>query len=111
MSKKEQSITASKGSVFDDLNLPTDQRVKADIAMTIEQRIKELGLTQTIAAEQMGIKQPDLSNILRGRFRGYSVERMMGMLGSLACDVHIVIHPHGAKKDQAKIIPMAVAST
>ncbi len=24
----------------------------------------------------MGVKQPDLSNILRGHFRGYSVERL-----------------------------------
>jgi Helix-turn-helix domain len=42
-----------------------------------------LYLAQEGSAQLMGIAQPDLSNILRGRFRGYSVERLMRFLTAL----------------------------
>jgi predicted XRE-type DNA-binding protein len=31
----------------------------------------------------MGIAQPDLSNILHGEFRGFTVDRLVGMLERL----------------------------
>ncbi len=90
------NIQKSKGSVFDDLGYAPEHRIKADMALTIKARMKSLKLNQTKAAKRMGIKQPDLSNILRGNFRGYSVERLTRLLGALDCDVDIVIRPHGS---------------
>lgn len=55
------------------------------------------GLTQTAAAKQLGISQPDISRILRGQFREMSVERLMRLLTRLGCDVDIVIRDSGKK--------------
>jgi predicted XRE-type DNA-binding protein len=41
------------------------------------------------AARLIGLAQPDLSNILRGRFRGYSAERLMRCLSNLDGDIEI----------------------
>jgi predicted XRE-type DNA-binding protein len=41
----------------------------------------------------MGIDQPKVSAILAGRFRGYSVERLMRFLVALGHDVEIVVKP------------------
>ena len=45
------------------------------------------------AAKRIGIGQPDLSNVLRGRFHGYSVERLMRMLTAFDQDIDIVLTP------------------
>ena len=47
----------------------------------------------------MGLAQPDLSKILRGRFRGYSVERLMRGLSSLESDIEIVVRTRGRRQD------------
>jgi predicted XRE-type DNA-binding protein len=45
--------------------------------------VPKKGLTQAKAAARMGIAQPDLSNILHGKFRGFAVDRLTGMLAPL----------------------------
>lgn len=52
--------------------------------------IKKKKLTQTEAAGILGISQPKLSELLNGRFRGYSVERLIHFLNELGKDVNIV---------------------
>jgi predicted XRE-type DNA-binding protein len=53
--------------------------------------IERKGLTQTQAAELLGMPQPKLSNLLRGRFRGVSERRLMDCLTKLGRDVEIVV--------------------
>jgi len=43
------------------------------------------------AAELLGLSQPDVSRLLRGQFRDYSVERLLRLLMALGRDVDIVI--------------------
>jgi len=68
----------------------------------------ERGLSQREAARILDIAQPDLSNLLRGRFRGYSVERLMRMLTPLDCTVSIVVAEKGR---EAATIPVGAAVT
>jgi hypothetical protein len=49
-------------------------------------------------------KQPDLSNILRGRYRGYSVARLMRMLTAFDQDVEIFTRPHRKAGEAGRII-------
>lgn len=64
---------ASHGNVFADAGLPNagDQLLKARLISRIQDLIEARHLSQAKAAKLMGFAQPDLSNILRGRFRGY----------------------------------------
>src|SRR6266581_6980083 len=54
-------------------------------------------LTQTAAAKLIGIKQPDLSNILRGHYQGFSIERLMRILTAFNQDVEITVRPSRRK--------------
>ena len=49
---------------------------------------------QTAASKIIGISQPDLSHILHGQFRCWSVERLMRMLTAFEQDIEITIRPH-----------------
>jgi predicted XRE-type DNA-binding protein len=103
MKKKLPDHEASCGNVFADADLPNpeDHLLKARLVSRIEDLMEERNLNQTQAAKLMGIAQPDLSNILHGRFRGYSVERLMRWLSSL--DGEIQIRQRG--KTLATILP------
>lgn len=65
--------------------------LKAWIAERIERSIGAAGLTQTEAAERMGLKQPDLSAVLHGKLKGYSVERLARCLSALGDEVRLVV--------------------
>ena len=87
MSKR--SVTRGSGNIFADLGLPNadEHMLKARVVMFITALIEELELTQQGAAKRMGIRQPDVSKLLRGRFAGFSLERLLGFVRALGSDI------------------------
>ncbi len=86
-------IEPGSGNVFADLGRPDAEThlLKADLVARIDQIIRERRLTQAHAADLLGISQPDVSRLLRGNFRDYSVERLLRLLTNLGRDVEITI--------------------
>lgn len=93
------------GNVFADIGLPdaADHLIKAKLVLKIDALIEERGLKQTEAASLLGIRQPDVSKMLHGDFRQFSVERLMRFLVALGQDVEIVVKPHGASGRSAAL--------
>jgi len=98
--KRRIEVEVGSGNIFADLGLPDAEELllKAQIVVTLHRLIRARKLTQTAAAKRIGIGQPDLSNVLRGRYRGYSVERLMRMLTAFDQDVEITVRPRRKKK-------------
>src|SRR3954465_8132447 len=91
----ETKIISGSGNVFADIGLPDadDRLTKARLASLIGETIADLGLSQTVAAKLLGITQPDVSNLLRGRLSGFSLERLFGLVRTLGNDIEIIIRP------------------
>jgi predicted XRE-type DNA-binding protein len=87
----EIAVTRSSGNVFEDLGLPNpDERLaKAQIAYLINTTIKERQLTQEEAAAVLGIDQPNVSRLARGRLAGFSLERLFHFLTLLDLNVEV----------------------
>jgi predicted XRE-type DNA-binding protein len=94
----EPNYTMSSGNVFADLGLPDpDTRLaKAELALRISTFIDERGLTQREAAELLGIDQPKVSAITRGRLTDFSLERLLTLVTRLGMDIEIVVGPRQA---------------
>jgi predicted XRE-type DNA-binding protein len=92
---KRIEVEKSSGNIFADLGLPNAEELllKAQIISEIRDVVKRRKLTQSKAAALTGTAQPDLSNLFRGRFKGFSVERLMLMLTGLGRDVEITVRP------------------
>ncbi len=91
-------IERGSGNVFADLGRPDAEArlLKAELVTRIDEIIRGRRLTQARAAELLGLSQPDVSRLLRGDFRQYSVERLLRLLTALGRDVDIVIRtPRG----------------
>jgi predicted XRE-type DNA-binding protein len=88
-------VTRGSGNVFADLGFEDaeDLQVKAALTRQIANRIKALGLTQVQAGIRLCISQPDVSKLMRIRYTGYSVDRLIAILNALEVDVEIVIRP------------------
>lgn len=86
-------IEKSAANIYADLGFPDagEMQVKAALATKIDEIIKHRHLTQTEAAELLGITQPKLSGMLRGQFRGISESKMIDCLNRLGRDVEIVV--------------------
>ena len=103
MSKKRQAIEGM--NVFKDIGLPNPEEhlVKAQLVYKIDTIMKKRRLKQAEAAHLFGVKQPDISKMLRGEFRQFSVERLMRFLVALDQNVAIVVTPHRNKRRAAML--------
>jgi predicted XRE-type DNA-binding protein len=99
MSKKNYEIGSR--NVFKDLGLPhaDEHLVKAQLVFKIDTIMKKRRLKQIEAAALFGVRQPDVSKLLRGDFRQFSVERLLRFLVALDQDVQIVVKPHHDRKN------------
>jgi predicted XRE-type DNA-binding protein len=88
-------IEKGSANVYADLGMADADKmlVKAQLAAKISEIIKLRKLTQTQAASLLGMTQPKLSNMLRGRFRGISDAKMLECMTLLGRDVQIVVKP------------------
>jgi predicted XRE-type DNA-binding protein len=101
--KKVPAHRESSGNVFEDLGLPNapELQVKADLAFEIMETIGERGLTQSEAADILGVDQPKISALVRGRLSGFSMERLYRFLNALGKDVEIVVRPASGSRGKA----------
>lgn len=109
--KAKEAVRRGSDNIFADLGIADAEThlLKAKLVSRLQSLIEGHRLTQTQAAEVMGIGQPDVSRMLRGHFRDFSVERLMRFLTAFGCDVDIVIHEKG-KKAKAETIRLASAA-
>jgi predicted XRE-type DNA-binding protein len=80
--ENRERITESSGNVFADLGFenPEEELAKAKLVQAISKAIDSEALTKAEVAGVLGIGQPDLFNLLRGRTEGYSTDRLTRVL-------------------------------
>ena len=80
-------------NVLFDIGLPDAEELTAKVilAKKINDLLERRGLTQSAAAELLGIPQPKISAIRHYKIRGISLERLMQALTALGQDVEIVV--------------------
>ena len=88
-------VERSSGNVFADLDLPNAAEclARAELAQEICNIIVQRKLTQVRAAATLGVDQPKVSALMRGKIDGFSTDRLIRLLNALGRDVQIVIRP------------------
>ena len=107
MSKSDE-VVQSSGNVFSDLDIdePEEMLAKAELARRIGNIIKRRRLNQAQAASLLGIDQPKVSALLRGKLAGFSTDRLLRFLMALDRDVDIVIKrkPRSRKHGALRVV-------
>ena len=109
--RDDTSVTYGSGNVFADMGLsnPEDRLVKARLASRIHDVIEARGWTQKHAAGVLGVSQPDVSKIIRGQLREFSLSRLMGFLAKLDNRVTITVSSEGLPTQEIVVAANALA--
>jgi predicted XRE-type DNA-binding protein len=88
MSRK---MRRSKANVFQDLGFPPKEsehlRMRSDLMIEISKLIEKRGLSQVQAAALLGVSQPRVSDLVRGKIDRFSIDTLVEMLGNAGVDV------------------------
>ncbi len=97
-------VEPSSGNVFADLGLPNPEELlaKATLAHRIHVLLAERKLTQRKAARILGIDQPKVSALIRGRLEGFSLERLCRFLNLLGQNIELVVRPKRNDEDRGR---------
>lgn len=102
---EDERVTQSTGNVFADLGVdePDTVLLKAELARKISRIITGRHLTQEEAAKILGVDQPKISALTRGRLYGFSTERLMGFLTALGRDVEVTVKKRGLASEPGRV--------
>ncbi len=102
---EDLTVTRGSGNIFADLGFenPEEELLKAQIVMHLRNLIEERKLNQVKSGELLGLKQPDVSKLLRGRVEGYSIERLLRFVRILGEDVTITVRTAAPSRDMGRL--------
>jgi predicted XRE-type DNA-binding protein len=89
-------VRRSSGNVFRDLGFPVEEaeslKLRADLMVQIRRLIEDRKLTQAAAAKMLGVTQPRVSDLVRGRIDLFSIDTLVDMLARAGVRVGLTIH-------------------
>jgi predicted XRE-type DNA-binding protein len=84
-------VTPAGGNVFRDLGFAPDEAenllIRADLMHAVEQRIA--GMSQVHAAKLLGVSQPRVSSLTRGKITHFTIDSLVNMLARAGVRVHV----------------------
>ncbi len=87
-------MTRSTGNVFRDLGFTPDEaehlRIRSDLLIQLQKTIRSQRLKQAEAAKLLGVTQPRVSDLMRGRIDLFSVDTLIDMLARLGIRVRLI---------------------
>ena len=88
-------LTRSSGNVFRDLGFSGDEaeylKVRAELMVNLQKVIAARGLKQADAAALLGVAQPRVSDLMRGRLDLFSIDTLIDMLAHLGIRAKVVL--------------------
>lgn len=101
------------GNVFADLGFGPEEaanlQLRSRLALEVERYVEAEGITQAEAAERLGVTQPRVSDLVRGKLNRFTVDALVNMLARVGRRVELTVYvgaggetmPHPAGVRQA----------
>ena len=88
-------ITKGSGNVFRDLGFPEGEAqnllLRTALMIKIEQLVKKSGLIQSETAKLLGITQPRINDLLKGRIEKFSLDALVNMVARAGMEVKMTV--------------------
>src|SRR3990172_9515189 len=93
--KSRLKITPSSGNVFRDLGFSREEAehllIRSDLMIALQKALKRRALKQADTAKVLGVTQPRVSDLLRGRIDLFSTDALIDMLAWGGVRVKLVL--------------------
>ena len=88
-------VQRSSGNIFRDLGFSEQQaenlRIRSELMIRLSKLIEDRGFTQAEAARLLGVTQPRISHLMRGKIQLFSIDSLIEMLGRACARVSVVV--------------------
>jgi predicted XRE-type DNA-binding protein len=85
----------SSGNVFRDLGFGPEEaehlRLRSELMIRLSKLIESRGLTQAQAAKLLGVSQPRVSDLVRGKIDLFSIDTLVDMLAHAGVRVSLTV--------------------
>jgi predicted XRE-type DNA-binding protein len=107
--KKDAGVLVGGVNVFEALGRSDADEAfaKVELAYKIHMLIRQRGFNQTQAARLLGTDRARVSNLMRGRLKEFSIERLFHFLNKLGQDVDVMVRPKRRGRGQVYILAKA----
>jgi predicted XRE-type DNA-binding protein len=83
-------------AIEDSATAAASMRLRAELASEIIERIRERRLTQAKAAQLIGVTQPRISDLMRGRLDLFSLDALVDMADRVGLRTRMIVSPKRA---------------
>ncbi len=66
-------------------------RIRAELMVALQEHIKNTGLTQAQAAKLIGVTQPRISDLMRGKINLFSLESLVDMITGVGLSIELTL--------------------
>lgn len=95
-------ITPSSGNVFRDLGFSAEEaghlRIRSVLMLHVQDIVRDRRLRQRQAAKLLGVTQPRVSDLLRGRIDLFSTDTLIDLLTRLGGTVKLLVKKPSKKR-------------
>jgi predicted XRE-type DNA-binding protein len=82
-------------TAFEALGFPAEEaehlRIRADLMIALARLIEGRGWTQAEAARRLGVTQPRISDLVRGKIERFTIDTLVTMLAHAGADVTVTV--------------------
>ena len=78
-------------AIEDDPVVAENMRLRAKLMVKLRDYIKQQGMTQEQAAHRMGVSQPRVSDLVRGKIDRFTIDMLVNMLSHAGIHVELVL--------------------
>ncbi|MBK7424325.1 MAG: XRE family transcriptional regulator [Propionivibrio sp.] len=100
-----QRFTSVWDAIEDTPQQAASMRARADLMRALQAWIESAGLNQGEAANLLGVTQPRISDLVRGRINLFSLDTLMDMASTAGLSPHVEIKaPKRGKRHAAEVL-------
>jgi len=100
----KEKITRSSGNVFSDLGFPSEEaeylKIRSSLMIHLRKTIEAKGMKQAEAAKLLGVTQPRVSDLYKGKIHLFSIDTLVDMLSRAGAHIKLVV---GSSKRKLKV--------
>ena len=100
----KKKIARSSGNVFSDLGFPSEEaeylKIRSTLMIHLRKTIEAKGMKQAEAAKLLGVTQPRVSDLYKGKIHLFSIDTLVDMLSRAGIHIKLVV---GSSKRKLKV--------
>ena len=100
----KEKITRSSGNVFSDLGFPSEEaeylKIRSTLMIHLRKTIEAKGMKQAEATKLLGVTQPRVSDLYKGKIHLFSIDTLVDMLSRAGIHIKLVV---GSSKRKLKV--------